>query len=101
MEVARKAQNVLMVLMAMLLAVGRYCDFLRENGVYDNTRIIVVSDHGSDLGLHPERIITGEANGSSDTRDTMIFECLLMVQAVGGIVLWQTRIRETACLKTA
>jgi YidC/Oxa1 family membrane protein insertase len=28
---------------------GEWFDYLRENGVYDNTRIIIVSDHGRDL----------------------------------------------------
>jgi YidC/Oxa1 family membrane protein insertase len=35
---------------AALLLLGKWFDFLKENGVYDNTRIIVVSDHGRDLG---------------------------------------------------
>ncbi len=29
--------------------VGRWMDWLRENGIYDNTRIIIVSDHGYGL----------------------------------------------------
>ncbi len=29
---------------------GKWFDYLREQGVYDNTRIIIVSDHGADLG---------------------------------------------------
>jgi hypothetical protein len=33
--------------MAVFLLLGKYFDFLKENGVYDNTRIIVVSDHGN------------------------------------------------------
>ena len=32
--------------MAALLLVGKWLDTLREQGVYDNTRIIIVSDHG-------------------------------------------------------
>ena len=28
------------------LLVGKFLDYLRENGVYDNTRIIIVADHG-------------------------------------------------------
>ena len=28
------------------LLVGQFLDYLRENGVYDNTRIIIVADHG-------------------------------------------------------
>lgn len=33
-----------------LLRLGEWFDFLREQGVYDNTRIIIVADHGFDLG---------------------------------------------------
>lgn len=32
--------------MATLMQLGNWFDYLRENGVYDNTRIILVSDHG-------------------------------------------------------
>ena len=32
--------------MAALKRVGEWFDFLKKNGVYDNTRIIVASDHG-------------------------------------------------------
>ncbi|MDR2768839.1 MAG: YidC/Oxa1 family membrane protein insertase [Treponema sp.] len=35
---------------AFLLRFGEWLDALRENGVYDNTRIIIVSDHGSGVG---------------------------------------------------
>ena len=31
---------------ASMKQVGKWLDWLRENGVYDNTRIIIVSDHG-------------------------------------------------------
>ena len=30
--------------MAAFLKLGEWFDYLRENGVYDNTRIIIVSD---------------------------------------------------------
>ncbi len=36
--------------MAALLQVGKWLDFMKENGVYDNTRIIIVSDHGYRIG---------------------------------------------------
>lgn len=36
--------------MAALLQLGEWFDYMRENGVYDNTRIILVSDHGYDTG---------------------------------------------------
>ena len=32
--------------MATCIALGEWFDYLRENGLYDNTRIIIVSDHG-------------------------------------------------------
>lgn len=35
--------------MAALIQVGNWLDYLRENDVYDNSRIIIVSDHGRDL----------------------------------------------------
>ena len=35
--------------MASLLALGKWFDFMRENGVWDNTRIIIVADHGRGL----------------------------------------------------
>ena len=34
------------VFVAALRAVGNWLDYLRDNDVYDNTRIIIVSDHG-------------------------------------------------------
>ncbi|MBQ6798195.1 MAG: YidC/Oxa1 family membrane protein insertase [Oscillospiraceae bacterium] len=35
--------------MAALIQLGNWFDYLREQNVYDNTRIIIVSDHGRDL----------------------------------------------------
>ena len=32
--------------MATFLQLGKWFDFMRENGVYDNTRIILIADHG-------------------------------------------------------
>ena len=37
--------------MAALLQLGNWFDYLRANGVYDNTRIILVADHSTALGL--------------------------------------------------
>lgn len=36
--------------MAALIQLGEWIDFLKEKGVYDNTRIIIASDHGNKLG---------------------------------------------------
>lgn len=35
--------------MCAMLRIGEWLDYLREQGVYDNTRIIIVSDHGKDI----------------------------------------------------
>lgn len=37
--------------MSALILLGNWFDYLRQNDVYDNTRIIVVSDHGRNLGV--------------------------------------------------
>ena len=39
--------------MAAYLRIGEWLDYLREQGVYDNTRIIIVSDHGSNMDILP------------------------------------------------
>ena len=36
--------------MAAFLKVGEWLDYLREQGVYDNTRIILAADHGRGIG---------------------------------------------------
>jgi len=41
---------------AFYLKLGEWLDFLRENGVYDNTRIIIIADHGSSA----ENLISNE-----------------------------------------
>ncbi len=45
--------------MAALLQLGKWFDYLRENGVYDNTKIILVADHGSGLWLLPNELNLG------------------------------------------
>ncbi len=35
--------------MASLTALGEWFDFLKENNCWDNTRIVIVSDHGTDI----------------------------------------------------
>lgn len=45
-EDKRQAQHY-QVNMAVMLQLGNWFDYLRQQGVYDNTRIIVVADHGA------------------------------------------------------
>jgi membrane protein insertase Oxa1/YidC/SpoIIIJ len=37
--------------MAAILLLSRYCAWLKENDAYDNTRIIIVADHGWDVSI--------------------------------------------------
>lgn len=63
--------------MAAFLLLGDWFDFLRGQGVYDNTRIILVSDHGLGLKQIPELILDGE-------HDLQYFNALLMVKDFGS-----------------
>lgn len=47
--------------MAALTQIANWLDYLRAEGVYDNTKIILVSDHGRDL-KQIEQFIQGETN---------------------------------------
>ena len=61
--------------MAALLRIGVWVDFLKENGVYDNTRIIVVADHGRDLGQ-----LESMQFGTNNYEDVMTYNPLLLVK---------------------
>ena len=63
--------------MASYLQLARYFDYLRENGVYDNTRIILVSDHGH-ADAQKEELLVKLQNG--EIYDMEGFACLLMVK---------------------
>ena len=52
-------------------AVGKWLDYLKENNAYDNTRIIIVSDHGR--GIHLE-----EYKDFKDYEAPAFFSALLM-----------------------
>lgn len=59
--------------MAAMIQLGKWFDYMRENDVYDNTRIILVADHGSEMG-HSDKFLL------DDGRDTTFFNPLLMVK---------------------
>ena len=44
--------------MAACIALGNWFDYLRENGLYDNTRIIIVADHGRALGQFDNMLLS-------------------------------------------
>lgn len=59
--------------MGVMIQLGRWFDFMRANGVYDNTRIILVSDHGYALESEEALIL-------DDGKDVAEFYPLLMVK---------------------
>ncbi len=63
--------------MSALIQFGNWLDYLRENGVYDNTRIILVADHGNCIGQFDELILD---DGSDILKDAQYYYPLLMVK---------------------
>ena len=61
--------------MAAAIQMGNYFDYLRENNVYDNTRIIIVADHG-----YPTNQFDDLKLGSGVTEDVVGFNPILMVK---------------------
>ena len=59
--------------MAAMIQLGKWFDYMRENDVYDNTRIILVSDHGRVL-YHSEDLVL------EDGMDAGVYYPLLMVK---------------------
>ena len=62
--------------MAALMNLGNWLDYLREQGVYDNTRIIVASDHGFYVNQFPDLLF----NQNSYFDDAMAYNPLLLVK---------------------
>lgn len=62
---------------AALLQVAKYLDYLRENSVYDNTRIIIVADHGQGLSLKRFGNFSGRVNPAA-------YNPLLLVKDFGS-----------------
>ena len=78
MENDRQVANY-QVNVAALVKVGKWFDYMREQGVYDNTRIILVSDHGISL-RHSDDLIV------NDIVDMERYYSLLMVKDFGDEV---------------
>ncbi len=60
--------------MAAYLLVGEWLDYLRGNGVYDNTRIIIVADHGFPLGFKELKF------GNGFFEDILTYNPVLMIK---------------------
>lgn len=66
--------------MAALLQIAEWLDYMKENDVYDNTRIIIVADHGRDVQQLEELILD---DGSNPVCDAEFYYPLLMVKDFG------------------
>lgn len=62
--------------MAAMIQIGRWLDYLKELGIYQNTRIIIASDHGRGLGQFDDFHMLEDV-------DAMFFNSLLMVKDFG------------------
>lgn len=62
--------------MAALMMLGDWLDYLREQGVYDNTRIIISSDHGYYVDQFPDLLF----NPDSFQDDVIAYNPLLLVK---------------------
>lgn len=60
--------------MAAMIQLGNWFDYLRENNAFDNSRIIIVADHGRDLDLFDRKL------GDSRYDDLNFFYPLLLVK---------------------
>lgn len=61
--------------MATFIQLGKWFDYMRENKVYDNTKIILVADHGRALRQIDDLIL-----GDEDSKNVELYYPLLMVK---------------------
>jgi membrane-anchored protein YejM (alkaline phosphatase superfamily) len=65
--------------MASMLKIGEWLDYLKKNHVYDNTRIIIVADHGRPLGQLSDMVIKDSKDDLS-VYDAEFYYPLLLVK---------------------
>lgn len=71
--------------MAVLNRLGEWMDHLRELGVYDNTRIIIVSDHAWGLGSFDDLLFgDGDPDTLYNAEDAMGYNPLLFYKDFGA-----------------
>jgi len=72
--------------MAALMKLGEWFDFLRGKSVYDNTRIIIVADHGFALNQFEDMLFGDRTpeNTLFNTEDAMAYNPLLLVKDFGS-----------------
>ena len=72
--------------MAAWIQLGNWMDYLKEIGVYDNTRIIIVSDHGWPLEHYSDMLfLDGAVSGTEyNPEDAMAYNPVLFVKDFGA-----------------
>lgn len=63
--------------MASMLKIGEWLEYLKKNNVYDNTRIIIVADHGRPLNHLDDMVLD---DGSDALYNTEFYYPLLLVK---------------------
>ena len=68
--------------MTAMIELAEWLDYLKENDVYDNTRIIIVSDHSHNLNFEKDLVYTVDdpEAGARTNLDPLIFNCMFMVK---------------------
>ena len=62
--------------------IGRLLDTLKELGIYDNTTIVIMSDHGTNLGEHPTKDIPWRKKGVKYPQHTTMYDHDLKVAMI-------------------
>lgn len=63
--------------LAAIRELGNWFDYLKQNGVYDNTKIIIVADHGKNLNQYKDMIYTYK---DGEQVDLMYYNPILLVK---------------------
>jgi len=70
--------------MAAMMKLGDWLDHLREIGVYDNTKIILVADHGTQMDCFEEYALAGSHSETDYPLSIERFSPILMVKDFGS-----------------
>ena len=72
--------------MAALLQLGKWFDFLREQNVYDNTRVIIAADHGFAMNQFEDLLFGDRAQDKNlhHSEDVMAYNPLFLVKDFGS-----------------
>ena len=67
--------------MSAMIKLAKWLDYLKEQDVYDNTRIIIVSDHAADEFLYDDFVyLLKFPSGTEAIADLFRFQCTLLVK---------------------